>query len=78
MGNTCCTTSRMEEFDNQVSKFEQTTMPLTKVRFHDFEERVKRLVFADHDDSISMAQLEESFRSEKTVSTYLAMRGSIL
>ena len=47
---------KASDFQYQVSSLEKS-FPFAKITLQDFEERVKRLVFEDDDDQISLAQL---------------------
>ena len=56
MGNYCCAAPRSQEYELLLDTFEKSCyMPLNRVSFKDFEERAKRLVFAEDGDNISMA-----------------------
>ncbi len=56
-----CVSNHSENTEVIVKNFEKT-LPMVKMPLADYEERVKRLVFADDDDQIAIVQLKESFR----------------
>lgn len=61
--NVCCAATRRDQYQELIRNFETShLMPLNRVSYRDFEERVKRLAFADHGEVLTMQQIEESFK----------------
>lgn len=72
-----CASSRHEDFTTSVGQFEKS-LPFHKVSLTEFEERVKRLIFEDDKNEITINQLIESFKDCPAFANELSYEGSDL
>lgn len=57
----CASSNRHDEFSSSVGQFERA-LPFHKLYLQEYEERIKRLIFEDDNDEITLNQLIESFK----------------